>query len=194
MVAIPVFEHKMAQFFCFFVFSRTMEVHHICVQNLTWGKKKGRRYVRTAEDVCDYILCGHQLNNTLSSWRYSGPPFFSSLIFLHSSPCSPLLSDNTAAVFCQPERGSLIAIDTSRAQQVMWLHTHRPVTVKLGLHVVLLRGRGQNMAMSPDTHPPGRSVAWTQGTHRAQRAAPPTERAQQAFSSHLPIRHSPSST
>lgn len=105
-------------------------------------RKEGRRYVRTAEDVCDYILCGHQLNNTLSSWRYSWPPFFP-LIFLHSSPCSPLLSDNTVAVFCQPERSSLIAIDTSRARQVMWLHTHRPVTVKPSLHVVLLRGRGQ---------------------------------------------------
>ncbi len=55
-------------------------------------------------------------------------------------------------------------------------------------------GQRANMAMPPDTHPPGRSVAWMQGTHRAQRATHPTERAQRAFSSHLPIRHSPSPT
>lgn len=47
MIAIPVFEHKMAQFFCLFVFSWAMEVHHICVQDLTWGKNITRRYVRT---------------------------------------------------------------------------------------------------------------------------------------------------
>lgn len=92
--------------------------------------------------------------------------------------------------FCQPKRGDLISMDTWGAKQVMWLHTHRPVILKLAqcMRVVLLQGRGQNTAMPPDTHPPGPSVAWTGGTNRAQHEAPPTEMAQWAFSSsHLPI-------
>lgn len=42
------------------------------------------------QKTCATILSGHQLNNTLASWRYSGPPFFSSdfsaLITLFPSP------------------------------------------------------------------------------------------------------------
>lgn len=105
----------------------------------------------------------------------------------------PLSSDNTATIFCQPERGSLIAIDTSSTRQVMWLHTHRHVTVKLGLRVVLLQGRGQ-IWQCHLTHTRQADQSPGRGAHRAQRAAPRTERTQWAFSSHLPIRHSPSST